>query len=874
MKRYAAALISQTFLLMLLFAQPAMAVLAPGSVPLFHLRFRVTGAAQSSPKPIVLAMDKDFRATSANGDWSQWQAFGPLQVTEALVRYPNLYLKRFPLIVKFNMSKLPDASSVELEIRLDETGKLITTHAQLQGAVLGLALWRDAGNKPLAGTLADYNRQMIWDAVPAVADGKAASPRNLPIIDRFIGGSDDAIEWKQGIGHLASYGANTMVFAGPDASRAIMSAAGISRVAGAVYSPPGYTFAFPYYNRVPKGAAASMSGDQLLDTWASALTKPYVTAGYDLKDVAVYHVSDEPGWYYPRAIDDLKASASGMVRFHNYLQAQHLRPADLGAASWQQVQPIGVSEATSPAQRKLFYWTMQFFPWDSANYFASATRALDKAFYPGIPDPVNWNFFSARSYVPGPVANNPAKTSPDAAMGGHDWFEFAKLHGSNMLWTEDWFADSEAYDWSFYAAKLGSAARESGIQWGGYVVPRSSGGTPHGLMQKVLSVFGNGGKAVEYFVFGPEYNFPGNCYSPTADVLLPQMAQVAGMLAKADGLLQPGRKPQSQVAILQPRSSEVWDSNGISDATNTNLNSHTVDYMAEIYDLYRGLQQQNIPTDFVAEDDLSLAGLKNYRVLFVTEPDFPQDQIPGLMQWVRQGGILVSVSGALAADRYDAPMPAFQQARGIVEAPRKRQMVLSTSLLTAVDSLDDGLPVYGARGSIHKTQGTVLAHFRDGTPAIVEHKLERGAFIHFAFLPGVSAYAALPKKSALLPTGLLHALMPGTSAVAQEQKPSMYSATALKWIAYPVRLADVQPPVTVDQLDVETPMLLSDRGAVITLLNWRGMDVPRLHVTARAPFRVRTVESVTAGKLPFTRDGNMISFFMPLAGADIVMLEK
>jgi len=64
------------------------------------------------------------------------------------------------------------------------------------------------------------------------------------------------------------------------------------------------------------------------------------------------------------------------------------------------------------------------------------------------------------------------------------------------------------------------------------------------------------------------------------------MSRVHAMLAKADDLLWPGRKPQAQVAILQPRSSEVWDPLGVSDATNNDLNRLTVDYMAEIHDLY------------------------------------------------------------------------------------------------------------------------------------------------------------------------------------------------------------------------------------------------------------------------------------------------
>jgi len=62
-----------------------------------------------------------------------------------------------------------------------------------------------------------------------------------------------------------------------------------------------------------------------------------------------------------------------------------------------------------------------------------------------------------------------------------------------------------------------------------------------------------------------------------------------------------GKPPRSEVAILAPRSAEVWDAkdiatpNQIQDATNNDLNRHTVDYMAEVFDLYLALQHANIP---------------------------------------------------------------------------------------------------------------------------------------------------------------------------------------------------------------------------------------------------------------------------------------
>ena len=48
------------------------------------------------------------------------------------------------------------------------------------------------------------------------------------------------------------------------------------------------------------------------------------------------------------------------------------------------------------------------------------------------------------------------------------------MRGDTMLWTEDWFADGKAYQWSYYCAKLRSAAARQNLQFGGYVIPRTS----------------------------------------------------------------------------------------------------------------------------------------------------------------------------------------------------------------------------------------------------------------------------------------------------------------------------------------------------------------------------------------------------------------
>ena len=107
------------------------------------------------------------------------------------------------------------------------------------------------------------------------------------------------------------------------------------------------------------------------------------------------------------------------------------------------------------------------------------------------------------SKTPGPDSNQ--------IRMSFDWFEYARLRGSYQLWTEDWMPDSASFRWSYYASRLRSSialANHDGMEFSGYIVPRSSGGRDGGLLQRIVTLIGSGAKGVRYFDFGPEYTFP------------------------------------------------------------------------------------------------------------------------------------------------------------------------------------------------------------------------------------------------------------------------------------------------------------------------------------------------------------------------------
>jgi hypothetical protein len=300
------------------------------------------------------------------------------------------------------------------------------------------------------------------------------------------------------------------------------------------------------------------------------------------------------------------------------------------------------------------------------------------------------------------------------------------------------------------------------------------------------------------------------------------------------------------VAILMPRSSQMWDAADIEiptvirDATNTDLNRATVDYMAEVFDLYLALQHANIPTEFISEDELNAADLARWQVIYATAPDVPREGLLALLAWAHGGGTLVTVPGALTHDRYHQPLDLYPLA-----TRHERLLIDHVNQLDAGPALefeDGDLPTFGPMTEL----------------SMEEHPVGAGRLLHFGFFPGLTYYRSGDERADKLPVG--------------------FSDTLREIIIAPVREAGIVPPVTVSVPLVETPVLVSPRGATVTLLNWTGAPIDDLAVTLRLPLPVGSIESLRHGVLTVADAADSqtgapaVTVSLPLDAADILLV--
>jgi hypothetical protein len=120
------------------------------------------------------------------------------------------------------------------------------------------------------------------------------------------------------------------------------------------------------------------------------------------------------------------------------------------------------------------------------------------------------------------------------------------------------------------------------------------------------------------------------------------MNKAGGMIAHAEDLLFPGKRPAAQVGILFPRSSFVWDTVSVAGELQNleNMTEHAADYAAEVLGEYILLAiHSNIQVDMLDEemvlDPEALAPLK---LLVITQPNVPDSAMKAVGKWVELVG--------------------------------------------------------------------------------------------------------------------------------------------------------------------------------------------------------------------------------------------
>ena len=687
-------------------------------------------------------------------------------------------------------------------------------------------------------------------------------PRQFLIANGVIGIDANSRALAAGLEAVELLGHNTVQvwgFAGADGARVgqRIRQHRLPRARAAIYNPPAY---FDYDRpQVEPG---------FLDTWASGQADSLIGQGAGTDELALFHLADEPGWYFPAQFAEVTQSSDRLRVFHDFLRGKGLQPADLGETTWEAVAPQGQSAARqSVAKRRLHYWTARFYAESLSQSFAAATAALQRKLNQRVLTTTNLNNWPGRFYIPSPgqpIANNTDR-GPDAAMGMPDWFDLGRKRAVTCLWTEDWFADHDAGLWSLYADLLRSATREQELEFGGYVVGQSTGwsGLPDGGALKMLALIGHGAKVIDPYTFGPNAAFADGWSD--SEARYQSLSRGIELLGRAEALLYPGRPRPARVAIVFPQASQVW-----------NDDARVPEYLHELYGLHAALVHSHHTVDFL--DDVALAEGRlqtgGYRAAYVTAPDLSLVAQQRLVEWTRQGGTLAVLPGACGFDEVHEPTPLFatelqtgqgseiprKTALGVHElgnAPRQR-LVLEPGAgrLTPTSPDDAGLATPYSVNSLAGATGSVLVRTDQGVPVLVVRKTGTGQVVQYGCWPGASYWGSPDRGDVTrLPVG--------------------WSARWRELATLPTRLAQVPIDVQVSEELIEPALLESEKGIAVTLLNWSGSPKTAVDVTVSdVGFTPRQVRTARGAAVEFQHAETTLRARLPLNTVDVLLIER
>jgi hypothetical protein len=699
----------------------------------------------------------------------------------------------------------------------------------------------------------EYARGAQWAREVAVPE--AQRPRRFIVADYVIGPGPDAQAMENSLQMLAALGINTAEIKGFGAlqPRAWQRARelGITRTLRAIYSPvaaPRRGLPAPYFSW--NNAALT---PQALESWGKYQAQEVSKLGANPGDVALFHMADEPGWYFPIITDTAVDSPERMEQFRAWLRGKGLTPAELGRNSWNEVRPIGASEANNLGSRRLFYWTARYPTETASNGFKLWHNQLRRSLNQNVLVTSNWNNQVSRWYLPSPnrkFANN-ADAGPNSAMGMMDWMDVGRKRAVSALWTQDWFSDVDAQQWSYYADALRSAAREGDGEgyhgeFGGFIIGRRLGDHPSGGRYKAMSLIGHGAKAIEWYIFGPESIFKGNSYSGNRAAY----AQIAGtnrLIGRAEDLLYPGRRAPARIALLLPGSSQVWDQ-----SPDLPLYQH------ELMGIHFALTHQQHPVDFVDETGIEQGDLtsRGTNILYVTAPNVSAAAQNRIRDWVTGGGTVVFGPGAAVADEYNTPTSTLNGIRGVQPRAVPRYTINEGKGGGRVEFQEAS---WGQSASLTRIAqplsltGANAVATSNGAPAMAWNRAGQGMAISYGFWAGVS-YLETSQRG-------------NRSRLPQNWDRGLQSA-----IAAAPRLTRLPRPVEVNIPGLEASRLDSAQGVAVTLLNWTDTPQENVQVVVRNAGAVRSVGSAESGTLQFTREGNNIRVTMPLRDVDVLMV--
>lgn len=755
--------------------------------------------------------DRDAAKRLPGGGVSEWfdlgghcgaRLHGRLRRAGGVAEFPNV-------TAEFVTGRTNERTSVVIELATapDESAVVRRLEESFAGSLTSFlvspALRADAASLETASAMTD--RRLNW--AQEASRGRRASPSNLWIQTSFWSPQRPELNLKEAeVLHLLGF--NLVGGQAPEV-----------RATGLLPEPAGH-----HWVEFAPWLSKEDIERQIADpaTKARAADRP-----------ALFGFSDEIACRPP-----IGTNAQALANFRAWLKERGLAPAELGAASLDEVVPIESPPALrerrkvgAAAADRVFYWTTRFRQ-------ASATqrlRWLTESFHRHAPANALTSTLVADHPYFGGSGLGMGMDRENTTWGGYplslDWFGLARARAVDVIGIEDWLGLNYMYGpdstWEgFQLLGFQAAIFRSGSRGGMPVIAWITPSDETNLRLKSASALCQGAKHFFYWTYGPTATGTENYWSDLRGAY-DGVATMARQLAGAEHILAPGRPRAARVAVLYSLSSDLWQPFGYAAMAERRLT-----YFSLVHDQYL--------VDFLTEDDVAEGRLRDYAALYAVDPCVSAAACAAIRAWVGEGGRLYGACGAATRNEYGEEADGLSEVFGVAPRPEVtvqpgrfdvRGALNDLAWLDRVGLGASGFGALGVKARFSPTTGTATGCFADGAPAVVTNRFGRGAAVCVATCPGLS-YA----KDARFVRAELKERWPA----AQRE---FINATARAGGA--PRLVELSHPV------VEAGVYDTPAGSALVLANFTYERIPRLEI--RLPVRdvPRHVRSMERGPLRF-----------------------
>ncbi|MFW6161203.1 MAG: hypothetical protein ACODAJ_00450, partial [Planctomycetota bacterium] len=572
----------------------------------------------------------------------------------------------------------------------------------------------------------------------------------------------------------------------------------------------------------------------------------------------------------PRSLEALEKRADAaeekghlsLIRTVSYGDEIHIPPAqadDAKFAAWLEGRGVEYDREVKVADDRddpLYYYSRLWAIEAGIDHYAEATRYLETRMGKDVLTGANYS----------PHANY--------RVTDLQWVRPFKRRAMTLPWSEDYVwgvpeASVQIVGYLVSAFRCGAKYHDLPILM--YVMPHSPGETPRDFRLSFYTAVAHGSKAIHYFCASPLATTYTENYIRTEDLAMWQAVYDATHDAGAfEDYVLGGTVRRAKVGLLLSSVDEV-----LSGATNFQGGVHNAERKA----LYLALRHSQVPVDFLTEDDVIDGRAASYRLLYVTQEHLHSRAVKALLGWVQAGGTLVALCGGGFRNEFGKANPEAVALYGaesgeIVRDPTltqilpKQDLPPAEPLCTAKWGTLHGIDVIAWRQRLRTTDGQAVGRCSVGQCAVVEKRHGEGRAVLVGFLPALAwLRSGLPLRpvdrgarnqdySHFLPT-----------AMDERLRRRLVDAFLPDDFVRPVLCSE--PLVETTCIDTADPPRLA-----VPLLNYTGRPIAALTVRVRGLPRARRVRSVEAGELEATFQGEVLTVTLPLAAADMLLIDR